>query len=317
MILGNLTFVWLQILIWSRNLRSIFANLGHDVSQAKHFSSPRKIASVSSKWKYNAEDSQLFADHDKSLLKFLSDAIPEALQHTGMSSFDEHLRGVQAILRKWEAPQHLCDAGLFHSIYGTEGFQGYKLSVLKRPSIRLLIGPASERLVWIFCMVDRYSVDQTVMTEYAKSSSVAERSGDVGFIFEENNAESSSDSFTYSFTSRAELGCFPITLDSKAEWLDFLELSLADWLEQVEGAAEKANPLFEWKVGEAWSYRREAYRCMASVLQTNRRSDVYVRMWEQVYAQEGPLTRGLSQPVTPPVSQAAREAREAMQARHI
>lgn len=155
------------------------------------------------------------------------------------------------------------------------------------------------------------------MTEYAKSSSVAERSGDVGFIFEENNAESSSDSFTYSFTSRAELGCFPITLDSKAEWLDFLELSLADWLEQVEGAAEKANPLFEWKVGEAWSYRREAYRCMASVLQTNRRSDVYVRMWEQVYAQEGPLTRGLSQPVTPPVSQAAREAREAMQARHI
>lgn len=25
------------------------------------------------------------------------------------------------------------------------------------------------------------------------------------------------------------------------EWLDFLELTLADWLEQVEGAAEKVS----------------------------------------------------------------------------
>ena len=25
-------------------------------------------------------------------------------------------------------------------------------------------------------------------------------------------------------------------------WLDFLELTLADWLEQVEGAAEKVKP---------------------------------------------------------------------------
>jgi hypothetical protein len=35
------------------------------------------------------------------------------------------------------------------------------------------------------------------------------------------------------FTSREELGCFPIPLKDEDEWLDFLELSLADWLEQV------------------------------------------------------------------------------------
>ena len=41
-------------------------------------------------------------------------------------------------------------------------------------------------------------------------------------------------------------------------------------LEQVEGAAEKKNPLFEWEVGEAWSYRRVAYSCMADILRTCR-----------------------------------------------
>jgi hypothetical protein len=28
-------------------------------------------------------------------------------------------------------------------------------------------------------------------------------------------------------------------VEDEEEWLDFLELTLADWLEQVEGAAEK------------------------------------------------------------------------------
>ena len=33
---------------------------------------------------------------------------------------------------------------------------------------------------------------------------------------------------------------YTIKLDEN-EWLDFLELTLADWLEQVEGAAEKVR----------------------------------------------------------------------------
>ena len=47
------------------------------------------------------------------------------------------------------------------------------------------------------------------------------------------------------------LGRFPIPLEDEEEWLDFLELSLADRLEQVEGAALKENKLFGWKKGEA------------------------------------------------------------------
>ena len=56
------------------------------------------------------------------------------------------------------------------------------------------------------------------------------------------------------------------TLAAQAEWLHLLTLSLADWLEQVEGAARKANPAVLWGEGEAWAYRRDAYAAMARLL---------------------------------------------------
>jgi hypothetical protein len=40
------------------------------------------------------------------------------------------------VLRSWGSEQALSDAGLFHSIYGTEGFQGYKLPFSRRADIR-------------------------------------------------------------------------------------------------------------------------------------------------------------------------------------
>ena len=59
----------------------------------------------------------------------------------------------------------------------------------------------------------------------------------------------------HQFTARPELGAFHIPMDDDL-WFDFVTLSLADWLEQVEGAAASANRLFEWEAGEAWAYRR-------------------------------------------------------------
>lgn len=55
---------------------------------------------------------------------------------SGSITFDEHLKGVQSVLRCWGSDLALCDAGLFHSIYGTEGFQGYKLPFSRRQDIR-------------------------------------------------------------------------------------------------------------------------------------------------------------------------------------
>jgi hypothetical protein len=51
-------------------------------------------------------------------------------------------------------------AGLFHSIYGTEVFQGFKLPPEKRPAVSDLIGPRAEKLAYCNCAMDRASFDK-------------------------------------------------------------------------------------------------------------------------------------------------------------
>ena len=48
-----------------------------------------------------------------------------------------------------------------HPSIQNKGFQGYKLPFQKRAEIRQLIGAKAERLVWMFCVVDRFTVGQT------------------------------------------------------------------------------------------------------------------------------------------------------------
>jgi hypothetical protein len=120
--------------------------------------------------------------------------------------------------------------------------------------------------------------------------------------------------------ARPELGRLPIPWQRTSEWLDFVELTLADWIEQVEGAAEKANPLFEWSMGDAWSYRRLAYRQMVEVLCSHRNNDrtkVIKDVVAKVYAVEPEATRHQVQERTPPMSEAAREARDAIESIHL
>lgn len=264
---------------------------------------PLASSHISSSWKFIPTETDVEYEKDVKLHKYLAESIPEALPHTGATSFDDHLKGVQAVLRKWGSSEYICDAGLFHSIYGTEGFQGYKLSVTRRPAIRNLIGFKSERLVWIFCMVDRLSVDSTV---FNYSVNMCKNNATI------SNEKVISTSESFKFHARDELGRFPIEVN-KDEWLDFLELTLADWLEQVEGAAEKENKLYGWKVGEAWSYRRNAYKQMADILAHDRQKKKCVEMYNQVYAQEAQHTRNMIQTRTPPMTQAAKEAREAIE----
>ena len=246
--------------------------------------------------------------HDDQLHDFIKETIPEALQHTGMAAFDEHLKGVQAVLRNWGAEEHVSDAGLFHSIYGTQGFQGFKLSFSRRAAIRDLIGPKAERLVWIFCMADRLSVDKLVEKHYNRYCDKQSEGSDPST----ENTQPADEPLLIS--SRLELGNIPIAFNNEAEWLSFVELTLADWLEQCEGAAERRNELYGWDIGEAYSYRRAAFARMAALLPA-RAGDRLARarrMHEEVFATEPAATRGLHQPVTPAVSPAAREAREAL-----
>lgn len=207
------------------------------------------------------------------------------------------LVGVQSVLRSWGASERLTNAALFHSIYGTEGFQGYKLPLSHRGEIAELIGPKAERLAWIFCMVDRYSVDMTV-SSYSAS-------------------DMPSGAPPPTFYARAELGAFAMPLRSHEEWVDFLTLTLADWLEQVEGAASKAvaRPVEDgvlWAKGEAWGYRRDAYARMATILAAHG-IDAAPKMHAEVYAREPEWSRALKQPKTPPMGVASLEAQEAME----
>ena len=54
--------------------------------------------------------------------------------------FGDHLRAVQHLLQAWGMPEAITLAGLFHSIYGTEGFQDFQLSLDRRDDIKKLIG---------------------------------------------------------------------------------------------------------------------------------------------------------------------------------
>eukprot|EP00591_Stephanopyxis_turris_P001196 CAMPEP_0195525074 /NCGR_PEP_ID=MMETSP0794_2-20130614/25278_1 /TAXON_ID=515487 /ORGANISM="Stephanopyxis turris, Strain CCMP 815" /LENGTH=309 /DNA_ID=CAMNT_0040655429 /DNA_START=35 /DNA_END=964 /DNA_ORIENTATION=+ len=226
-----------------------------------------------------------YLEQDAKLHSFLASTIPSALEHTGSSDFDSHLKGVQSVLRYWKSSKDLTNAGLFHSIYGTEGFQGYALPLSYRSDVISLIGERAERLCWTFCMIDRYTVDEAVL----------------GLVSNRR------------LLSRPELGRFKITL-SDDEWYDFLELTLADWLEQVEGASRTSSTLFHWKKGEAYAYRRYAYQQMAELLSAREpdRLNVTMEMVEAVYGMEAEETRGLIQMKTPPMSEAAERAYEAL-----
>ncbi|KAK1747422.1 hypothetical protein QTG54_001385 [Skeletonema marinoi] len=232
---------------------------------------------------------------DEALHSYITQSVPAVLDHTGSEAFDAHLRGVQAILRYWGAPPHLYNAGLFHSIYGTEGFQGFSIPLSDRDAIRNLIGDEAEKLCWIFCMVDRSTVDETVFNWKLEDVKAGEATN-------------------YTFLARPELGRFEIHVN-KNEWIDFIELTLSDWLEQVQGAAETTSDLFYWKAGEAYAYRRTAYAKMAEILsheRPDRLSSVVKETVAHVYGTEQSSTRHLVQLRTPPMSDSAKEALAAL-----
>lgn len=69
-----------------------------------------------------------------------------------------HLQGVHDLLRGWGAGDALCDAGLFHSVYGTEIFPTGAVPIELRPAVRELIGERAETLVHLFGTVARGSI---------------------------------------------------------------------------------------------------------------------------------------------------------------
>ena len=73
-----------------------------------------------------------------------------------------HAIGVYQGLKNQGCSEDVCHAGLFHSIYGTELFQRFKLPLQRRADLRALIGEYAEKLVFINCFINRASLDQQI-----------------------------------------------------------------------------------------------------------------------------------------------------------
>ncbi len=87
-------------------------------------------------------------------LEFLRCRGTADLAHSG-HTFMDHLLGTRALLVHWEAGPEICDAGLFHAVYGTEFFGKVIVDQSDRVIVRDLIGEKAERLAWLFCCMQR------------------------------------------------------------------------------------------------------------------------------------------------------------------
>ena len=91
-----------------------------------------------------------------------SDVLFARLQALGAGEFEHingslaaHLRGTETMLRDWGASESLCTAGLYHAVYGTDGYDPALASVAGRGVIAKLIGAEAEALAYLYGACDR------------------------------------------------------------------------------------------------------------------------------------------------------------------
>jgi hypothetical protein len=79
------------------------------------------------------------------------------LQHDSHVPFLSHLMGTRRLLASWGERPALCDAGLFHSVYGTEYFEPDRTP--SREDVVAIIGAEAERIAWLWCAIRRDTID--------------------------------------------------------------------------------------------------------------------------------------------------------------
>lgn len=116
-----------------------------------------------------------------------------------------HAIGVHNDMKAWGETPAMCRAALFHSIYGTQGFQGFTLPLDRQPELRALIGDYAEKIAYLNCFMDRDSLD----------AQITQPEGPYTIIHRVTRE--------------------PMVI-SKEEYEDLIRLHLCDWLEQVPRA---------------------------------------------------------------------------------
>jgi len=86
------------------------------------------------------------------------------------NTYLSHASSVYRDLKSWKCSEELCDAGMFHSIYGTEIFQKFVLPLERRGDVQELIGTRAEHLAYLNCSLVRSSFDQSLKIPLDKYS---------------------------------------------------------------------------------------------------------------------------------------------------
>lgn len=97
----------------------------------------------------------------RDLIDYLKGLDTDQVEHTD-GTFLAHLVSVYRDMKAWGADEELSRAAMFHSIYGTELFQKFKLSIDRRGEVRDLIGERAERLAYLNCAIHYDSFDREV-----------------------------------------------------------------------------------------------------------------------------------------------------------
>lgn len=97
----------------------------------------------------------------KQLTDFIISLGADQIPHTE-TVYLAHAIGVHNDLKSWGCDEEVCRGGMFHSIYGTEGFQRFVLPLEQRGEVRERIGQRAERLAYWNCAMDRASFDAAV-----------------------------------------------------------------------------------------------------------------------------------------------------------
>ncbi len=77
-------------------------------------------------------------------------------------TFLAHAIGVYNDLKDWGCDEELARVGIFHSVYGTELFQGFTLPLDRRDDVRALVGERTEALSYLNCAMDRTHFDAQI-----------------------------------------------------------------------------------------------------------------------------------------------------------
>jgi hypothetical protein len=94
-------------------------------------------------------------DPPKKPIEILKKLGTNSTEHLNKRSLYSHLLGTYRILKKWNAPEQVCSAGLYHSIYGTYNYRKCVVNLEQRNIIEEAIGSDAERLVYYYCLEDR------------------------------------------------------------------------------------------------------------------------------------------------------------------